>query len=50
MKPIVQTAEQMVDANTLLRARIDSQLLATGVGVPLEAGGEKRLDAMMERI
>jgi hypothetical protein len=50
MKPIDQTAEQSRAADTLLRGRIESQRLATGIGITREAGGEKRLSAMLERI
>ena len=47
MKPVDQTLDQLAEADTLLRARIDSQRLATGVGV-IEAGGERRLDSLMK--
>ncbi len=50
MKPIDQTAEQIRAADVLLRGRIESQRLATGIGIKREAGGEKRLSAMLERI
>lgn len=49
MKPIDQTPEQIQAADTLLRARIDSQRLATGIGV-VEAGGERRLDSMLKKM
>jgi hypothetical protein len=50
MKPIDQTAEQIRAADTLLRGRIESQRLASGIGITREAGGEKRLSAMREMI
>ena len=50
MKPISETAEQLRAADVLLRGRIESQRLATGIGIKREAGGEKRLSAMLERI
>ena len=39
MKPIDQTAEQLRAADVLLRGRIESQRLATGIGIKREAGG-----------
>ena len=41
MKPISETAEQIRAADVLLRGRIESQRLATGIGIKREAGGEK---------
>lgn len=50
MKPVERTAEHIQASGAAMRARIDSQKLATGIGVTRDAGGEKRLEAMLKRM
>jgi hypothetical protein len=48
MKPVEQTPEAILAADLAIRARLDSQRLATGIGITRDAGGEKRLDALVK--
>ncbi len=49
MKTVHQNAEQVTATNAAIQGRLESQRLATGIGVPLAAGGEKRLDALLKK-
>lgn len=48
MKPVEQTPEEIEASNMAIRARLDSQKLATGIGITQDAGGEKRLDSLVK--
>jgi hypothetical protein len=50
MKTVHQTAEQIATTNATIQGRLESQSLATGIGIPRDAGGEKRLDAMLKKM
>lgn len=50
MKPIHQTDEKIIATNAAILGRLESQSLATGIGIPRDAGGEKRLDTMLKKM
>ena len=50
MKPVERTPGQLQETTTAIRGRIDSQRLATGIGVTRDAGGEKRLDGILKKV
>ncbi|MEI7436378.1 MAG: hypothetical protein WCL16_06190 [bacterium] len=50
MMPNDQTAEQIQATDNAIRGRIDSQRLATGIGISRDAGGTKQLNAMLKKI